>query len=138
MNGTSILKSYRDSLPRYRVRFDKNTSIWRIYDLWNESLASISDENTDIPDDSPGVIILTDGMYMALIEESNKQGITFQLSPEESVLKTSKEMAKELKTEDNSQQERTSEKYQFCKDLMNTYLKLSSLEKVGEIKNEIK
>ena len=51
---------------------DKNT--WRILDTWHADLKTM-DAEEDIPDDSPAVVTLSEGQFIALIKEAGSRGV---------------------------------------------------------------
>ena len=54
------------------VKDDKNT--WRILDTWHADLKMLNADD-DIPDDSPAVVALSEGQFIALIKEAGSAGI---------------------------------------------------------------
>ena len=62
-----------DSGQQYvATKDDKNT--WRILDTWHAELKQMSAED-DIPDDSPAVVALSEGQFIALIKEAASEGV---------------------------------------------------------------
>jgi hypothetical protein len=62
-----------DSGQQYvATKDDKNT--WRILDTWHAELKQISADD-DIPDDSPAVVALSEGQFIALIKEAASEGV---------------------------------------------------------------
>jgi len=59
---------------RYFVVLDEINNTWRILDSRHPSLAG-KDLSEDLPDDSPAVIILTEGMFEVLLEEAQSKGL---------------------------------------------------------------
>ena len=54
------------------IKDDKNT--WRILDTWHADLKMLNADD-DIPDDSPAVVALSEGQFIALIKEAGSAGI---------------------------------------------------------------
>ena len=59
---------------QYVAHRDEKTQTWRILDTWNESLMDLGPDD-EIPDDSPGVMINTEGAFIALIKEGARLGV---------------------------------------------------------------
>ena len=59
---------------QYVAHRDEKTQTWRILDTWNESLMDLGPDD-EIPDDSPGVKIITEGAFIALIKEGARLGV---------------------------------------------------------------
>ena len=59
---------------QYVAHRDETTQTWRILDTWHESLMDLGPED-EIPDDSPGVMIITEGAFIALIKEGARLGV---------------------------------------------------------------
>ena len=54
------------------IKDDKNT--WRVLDTWHADLKMLSADD-DIPDDSPAVVALSEGQFIALIKEAASAGV---------------------------------------------------------------
>lgn len=54
------------------IKDDKHT--WRILDTWHADLKMLNADD-DIPDDSPAVVALSEGQFIALIKEAGSAGI---------------------------------------------------------------
>lgn len=56
----------------YSVVHDDITKVWRIVNLKHPSITSllVSNNNPDIPDDSPAVKIITEGEFVALVKKA--------------------------------------------------------------------
>ena len=62
-----------DSGQQYvATKDDKNT--WRILDTWHADLKQMSADD-DISDDSPAVVVLSEGQFIALIKEAASEGV---------------------------------------------------------------
>ena len=48
------------------VAVQDETQVWRILDTWHDDIKTM-DPDSDIPDESPAVSVLTDGQVVALI-----------------------------------------------------------------------
>ena len=59
---------------QYVAHRDETTQTWRILDTWHESLMDLGPDD-EIPDDSPGVEIITEGAFIALIKEGARLGV---------------------------------------------------------------
>ena len=55
---------------QYVAHRDETTQTWRILDTWHESLMDLGPED-EIPDNSPGVMIITEGAFIALVKEAS-------------------------------------------------------------------
>ena len=56
------------------VAVQDETQVWRILDTWHDDIKTM-DPDSDIPDESPAVSVLTDGQVVALIKEAGRLGI---------------------------------------------------------------
>ena len=65
---------FLDGMEHYRAEFDDTGKIWRILDLWHQSLKGLTSED-DVPDESPAVTILTEGAFIALMKEAGSLGL---------------------------------------------------------------
>ena len=54
------------------IKDDKHT--WRILDTWHADLKMLTADD-DIPDDSPAVVALSEGQFIALIKEAGSMGV---------------------------------------------------------------
>ena len=59
---------------QYVAHRDETTQTWRILDTWHESLMDLGPDH-EIPDDCPGVSIITEGAFIALIKEGARLGV---------------------------------------------------------------
>ena len=59
---------------QYVAHRDETTQTWRILDTWHESLMDLGPDD-EIPDDCPGVSIITEGAFIALIKEGARLGV---------------------------------------------------------------
>ena len=59
---------------RYRVKYDKVTDVWRVLDLWDESLTTISDVDAILPDDHPALKVLSGATVTAILREVERLG----------------------------------------------------------------
>jgi hypothetical protein len=62
-----------DSGQQY-VALKDDTNTWRILDTWHADLKTM-DAEEDIPDDSPAVVTLSEGQFIALIKEAGSRGV---------------------------------------------------------------
>ena len=62
-----------DSGQQY-VAIKDATNTWRILDTWHTDLKTMDSEE-DIPDDSPAVVTLSEGQFIALIKEAGSRGV---------------------------------------------------------------
>tara|TARA_R110000744_G_scaffold134071_1_gene242842 strand:- start:180 stop:620 length:441 start_codon:yes stop_codon:yes gene_type:complete len=62
-----------DSGQQY-VAIKDATNTWRILDTWHADLKTMDSEE-DIPDDSPAVVTLSEGQFIALIKEAGSRGV---------------------------------------------------------------
>lgn len=67
---------------RYAVVYNPGTDVWRILDLWHESLTSLQDLEMEIPDDSPAMTVLPGMAVVALREEMERLGWMKSSKPE--------------------------------------------------------
>lgn len=72
---TGIGEGLRHMEKRYRVSYNKTTGTWRLLDTWHESMTKVVDWNSDIPDDCPALVIITDEGFTTLAMEAARLGI---------------------------------------------------------------
>ena len=59
---------------QYVASKDETTNTWRVLDTWHASLKTLQVDD-DVPDDSPAVIVITEGGFIALIKEAARTGL---------------------------------------------------------------
>ncbi len=59
---------------RYRVKYESKKDCFFILDTWHEQIKNIADFNSDIPEDSPALKIISGGEANALVSELEKKG----------------------------------------------------------------
>ena len=122
------------------IKDDKNT--WRVLDTWHADLKMLSADD-DIPDDSPAVVALSEGQFIALIKEAGSMGVlenatfgTGEAELEATILDRDQEIQtlneeilklKEQKSEVIRDVEHT-EDYQLKEKAMDDILKLVSMQ----------
>jgi len=62
-----------DSGQQYVATKD-DTGTWRVLNTWHADLKTMDSEE-DIPDDSPAVVVFSEGQFIALIKEAASQGV---------------------------------------------------------------
>ncbi len=62
-----------DSGQQYVATKD-DTGTWRILNTWHEELKTMNADD-DISDDSPAVVVLSEGQFISLIKEAASQGV---------------------------------------------------------------
>ena len=130
------------------LKDDKNT--WRILDTWHEDIKSL-DADSDIPDDSNAVVVLSEGQFIALVKEAGRLGVlqnasfgTGEAELEAIILDRDKEIQelheKILKLkEEKSEVVRTSshtEDYELKEKAMENILKLVSMQDMSNLSKE--
>ena len=70
----------REREHQYVANRDDVTNTWRILDTWHEALKML-DVDDDIPDDSPAVKILSEGEFIAIIQEASRLGVLQNVPP---------------------------------------------------------
>ena len=125
---------------QYVAHRDETTQTWRVLDTWNESLMELGPDD-EIPDDSPGVMIITEGAFIALIKEGARLGViqnasfsehaTLErdlLTKDEENLELKKEILElEEKLQTAKQSPNRSEGFELKEMAMQTLLKLTSM-----------
>ncbi len=71
----SALRQRENQYVAYR---DENGT-WRILNTWDDSLQHIGPED-EIPDDSQAVTVLSEGAFLALVQEATVKGVLQNLS----------------------------------------------------------
>jgi len=135
-DNVSAIGSFKDSLSRFRANFNYETGVWRIYDLWHDDLAQYSGLDDDIPDTSPAVTILSEGMFNAVINEADRLGILGKLknvTPEQDdkVLEEIKQIKEELQKEELKVDKREyTERYLLRSRIIEANLRLASMDSI--------
>ena len=125
---------------QYTAMKDDTTNTWRILDTWHEDLMNLGPED-EIPDDSPGVMIITEWAFIALIKEGARLGVlqnasfsehaTLErdlLTKDEEILALKTELLElEEKLQSAKQSPHRSEGFELKEMAMQTLLKLTSM-----------
>ena len=135
---------------RYVATKDE-TNTWRILDAWHEALKQ-ADAEDDIPDDSPAVTVLSEGMFNALIIEAGSSGALsnvsfsnqateeyeYELNTARNEIDEQKAEIDRLQKQVNSVQNRPkrSENYDLKERAMDNILKLVSMQDVTDLSKE--
>ena len=130
------------------IKDDKNT--WRVLDTWHAALKMLSADD-DIPDDSPAVVALSEGQFIALIKEAGSMGVlenatfgTGEAELEATILDRDQEIQtlneeilklKEQKSEVIRDVEHT-EDYQLKEKAMDNILKLVSMQDMTKLSRD--
>ena len=135
---------------RYVATKDE-TNTWRRLDAWHEALKQ-ADAEDDIPDDSPAVTVLSEGMFNALIIEAGSSGALsnvsfsnqateeyeYELNTARNEIDEQKAEIDRLQKQVNSVQNRPkrSENYDLKERAMDNILKLVSMQDVADLSKE--
>jgi len=135
---------------RYVATKDE-TNTWRILDAWHEALKQ-ADAEDDIPDDSPAVTVLSEGMFNALIMEAGSLGelvnasfsnqateeYEYELNTDHTEIEEQKVEIARLQKQVNSVQSRPkrSENYDLKERAIDNILKLVSMQDVADLSKE--
>ena len=130
------------------LKDDKNT--WRILDTWHEDIKSL-DADSDIPDDSNAVVVLSEGQFIALVKEAGRLGVlqnasfgTGEAELEAIILDRDKEIQElhekilKLEVEKSEVVRNTShtEDYELKEKAMENILKLVSMQDMSNLSKE--
>ena len=130
------------------LKDDKNT--WRVLNTWHDDIKNL-DADSDIPDDSAAVIILSEGQFIALIKEAGRLGVlqnasfgTGEAELEAVILDRDKEIQelheKILKLEEEKSQVNIdtthTEDYELKEKAMDNILKLVSMQDMSKLGKE--
>ena len=130
------------------LKDDKNT--WRVLNTWHDDIKNL-DADSDIPDDSAAVIILSEGQFIALIKEAGRLGVlqnasfgTGEAELEAVILDRDKEIQelheKILKLEEEKSQvirdTTHTEDYELKEKGMDNILKLVSMQDMSKLGKE--
>ena len=130
------------------LKDDKNT--WRVLNTWHDDIKNL-DADSDIPDDSAAVIILSEGQFIALIKEAGRLGVlqnasfgTGEAELEAVILDRDKEIQelheKILKLEEEKSQvirdTTQTEDYELKEKAMDNILKLVSMQDMSKLGKE--
>ena len=130
------------------LKDDKNT--WRVLNTWHDDIKNL-DADSDIPDDSAAVIILSEGQFIALIKEAGRLGVlqnasfgTGEAELEAVILDRDKEIQELheiiLKLEEEKSQvirdTTHTEDYELKEKAMDNILKLVSMQDMSKLGKE--
>jgi len=132
------------------IKDDKNT--WRVLDTWHADLKMLNADD-DIPDDSPAVVALSEGQFIALIKEAASSGVLENANFSSDV--DTSELEYELETKDikikdleeeihNLTKEKTvveraasrSEEFELKEKAMDNILKLVSMQDMTKLSRD--
>tara|TARA_R110000824_G_scaffold119756_3_gene273972 strand:+ start:4369 stop:4797 length:429 start_codon:yes stop_codon:yes gene_type:complete len=122
------------------------TGTWRVLNTWHNDL-KLLDADSDIPDDSEAITILSEGQFIALIKEAGSQGVlsnaTFNNNNEEleneltEVCNERDQLKEELEKANSIQSKpKRSEKYDLKEKAMDSILKLVSMQDMADLSKE--
>ena len=122
------------------------TGTWRVLNTWHNDL-KLLDADSDIPDDSEAITILSEGQFIALIKEAASQGVlsnaTFTGNTEEleneltEVCNERDQLKEELEKANSTQSKpKRSEKYDLKEKAMDSILKLVSMQDMADLSKE--
>ena len=132
------------------VALKDESGTWRILNTWHEDIKNL-DADSDIPDDSNAVVILSEGQFIALIKEAGRLGVlanatfgTGEAELEAVILERDKEIQelheKILKLEEEKSQVIRStshtEDYELKEKAMENILKLVSMQDISNLSKE--
>ncbi len=132
------------------VALKDESGTWRILNTWHEDIKNL-DADSDIPDDSNAVVILSEGQFIALIKEAGRLGVlanatfgTGEAELEAIILERDKEIQelheKILKLEEEKSQVIRStshtEDYELKEKAMDNILKLVSMQDMSNLSKE--
>ena len=132
------------------VALKDESGTWRILNTWHEDIKNL-DADSDIPDDSNAVVILSEGQFIALIKEAGRLGVlanatfgTGEAELEAVILERDKEIQelheKILKLEEEKSQVIRStshtEDYELKEKAMDNILKLVSMQDMSNLSKE--
>ena len=128
------------------VAVKDTTGTWRVLNTWHNDL-KLLDADSDIPDDSEAITILSEGQFIALIKEAASQGVlsnaTFSANTEElenelaNVCNERDQLKEELDKVNSIQiKPKRSEKYDLKEKAMDSILKLVSMQDMADLSKE--
>ena len=132
------------------VALKDESGTWRILNTWHEDIKNLN-ADSDIPDDSDAVVILSEGQFIALIKEAGRLGVlanatfgTGEAELEAVILERDKEIEelheKILKLEEEKSQVIRStshtEDYELKEKAMENILKLVSMQDISNLSKE--
>lgn len=128
------------------VAVKDTTGTWRVLNTWHNDL-KLLDADSDIPDDSEAITILSEGQFIALIKEAASQGVlsnaTFNNNNEEleneltEVCNERDQLKEELEKVNSIQSKpKRSEKYDLKEKAMDSILKLVSMQDMADLSKE--
>tara|TARA_R110002020_G_scaffold113310_2_gene260685 strand:- start:18 stop:446 length:429 start_codon:yes stop_codon:yes gene_type:complete len=128
------------------VAVKDTTGTWRVLNTWHNDL-KLLDADSDIPDDSEAITILSEGQFIALIKEAASQGVlsnaTFNNNNEEleneltEVCNERDQLKEELEKANSIQSKpKRSEKYDLKEKAMDSILKLVSMQDMADLSKE--
>ena len=128
------------------VAVKDTTGTWRVLNTWHNDL-KLLDADSDIPDDSEAITILSEGQFIALIKAAASQGVlsnaTFNNNNEEleneltEVCNERDQLKEELEKANSIQSKpKRSEKYDLKEKAMDSILKLVSMQDMADLSKE--
>ena len=66
--------NFLDGSDQQYVALKDDNGTWRVLDSWHEDIKVMSADE-DIPDDSPAVLVLSEGQFIALMKEAGRLGV---------------------------------------------------------------
>ena len=132
------------------VALKDESGTWRILNTWHEDIKNLN-ADSDIPDDSDAVVILSEGQFIALIKEAGRLGVlqnasfgTGEAELEAVILDRDKEIQelheKILKLEEEKSQvirdTTHTEDYELKEKAMDNILKLVSMQDMSKLGKE--
>ena len=140
-----------DSGQQYVATKD-DTGTWRILNTWHEELKTMNADD-DISDDSPAVVVLSEGQFISLIKEAASQGVlenvnismdadTAELEDEidnkNQEIEKLKDQLSELKEEKTKIEKVTShsEEFELKEKAMDNILKLVSMQDMTKLSRD--
>ena len=132
------------------VALKDESGTWRILNTWHEDIKNLN-ADSDIPDDSNAVVVLSEGQFIALVKEAGRLGVlqnasfgTGEAELEAVILERDKEIQelheKILKLEEEKSQVIRStshtEDYELKEKAMDNILKLVSMQDMSNLSKE--
>ena len=128
-----IGETLRQSAEHYKVNFDEINKVWRIVDLWHESLGLL-EYDSELPDDHPAVITIPELAFMVLVEEADRLGIIDRLGHSKSEKQEINDSVERRLSDLNAKlltKEPESESFRLRKRAMDSILKIVAVDAVN-------
>ena len=132
--------SMLDGMDQQYVAAKDERGTWRILNTWHEDL-KLLDPDSEVPDDSEAVKILTEGEFIALVKEASRTGVLenasfgADTSEYESIIQEKDDEIRRLQSSPIEDTSKYSEDYKLKEKAMESILKMVSMSDLANLTN---